>query len=77
MQETAFVDSQGGLLSSRGGAQTHWHRHIGTSLTELTSDGLISSMKLSFDTPYTSLFLSLSFYLFSPHTFDAAIYPPE
>ncbi len=33
MQETAFVDSQGGLLSSRGGAQTHWHRHIGTSLT--------------------------------------------
>ncbi len=34
MQETAFVDSQGGLLSSRGGAQTHWHRHIGTSLTQ-------------------------------------------
>ncbi len=33
MQETAFVDSQGGLLSSRGGPQTHWHRHIGTSLT--------------------------------------------
>ncbi len=29
----SFVDSQGGLLSSRGGAQTHWHRHIGTSLT--------------------------------------------
>ncbi len=35
MQETAFVDSQGGLLSSRGGAQTHWHRHIGTSLTRV------------------------------------------
>ncbi len=35
MQETAFVDSQGGLLSSRGGAQTHWHRHIGTSLTSI------------------------------------------
>ncbi len=35
MQETAFVDSQGGLLSSRGGAQTHWHRHIGTSLTNV------------------------------------------
>ncbi len=34
MQETAFVDSQGGLLSSRGGAQTHWHRQIGTSLTK-------------------------------------------
>ncbi len=22
----SFVDSQGGLLSSRGGAQTHWHQ---------------------------------------------------
>ncbi len=33
----SFVDSQGGLLSSRGGgAQTHWHRHIGTSLTVLS-----------------------------------------
>ncbi len=34
----SFVDSQGGLLSSRGGgAQTHWHRHIGTSLTKAMS----------------------------------------
>ncbi len=41
MQETAFVDSQGGLLSSRGGAQTHWHRHIGTSLTKVTVKSLI------------------------------------
>ncbi len=39
MQETAFVDSQGGLLSSRGGAQTHWHRHIGTSLTRVSLRG--------------------------------------
>ncbi len=38
MQETAFVDSQGGLLSSRGGAQTHWHRQIGTSLTPSSSN---------------------------------------
>ncbi len=42
MQETAFVDSQGGLLSSRGGAQTHWHRHIGTSLTAATWESLLS-----------------------------------
>ncbi len=35
----SFVDSQGGLLSSRGGAQTHWHRHIGTSLTTVTLQG--------------------------------------
>ncbi len=35
----SFVDSQGGLLSSRGGAQTHWHRHIGTSLTLPSLEG--------------------------------------
>ncbi len=42
MQETAFVDSQGGLLSSRGGAQTHWHRHIGTSLTKAIPSSYIN-----------------------------------
>ncbi len=46
MQETAFVDSQGGLLSSRGGAQTHWHRHIGTSLTMVRKEKKISSSLL-------------------------------
>ncbi len=52
MQETAFVDSQGGLLSSRGGAQTHWHRHIGTSLTVET---VLLFGNVLFDIPVLSI----------------------
>ncbi len=33
MQETALWIPRGAFCPLEGGAQTHWHRHIGTSLT--------------------------------------------
>ncbi len=34
MQETALWIPRGAFCPLEGGAQTHWHRHIGTSLTQ-------------------------------------------
>ncbi len=38
MQETALWIPRGAFCPLEGGAQTHWHRHIGTSLTPLFFD---------------------------------------
>ncbi len=59
MQETAFVDSQGGLLSSRGGAQTHWHRHIGTSLTGAMNEAEVLD---AVESTFVVVFLMLSIF---------------
>ncbi len=52
----SFVDSQGGLLSSRGGgpdtlAQTHWHQSYkgyrqGNAVTIVTTEGTIFNLSL-------------------------------
>ncbi len=61
----SFVDSQGGLLSSRGGAQTHWHRHIGTSLTVQISKNVKLYMKKwsIFSLVSWGIFLLSAFYI--------------
>ncbi len=41
MQETALWIPRGAFCPLEGGAQTHWHRHIGTSLTRVITDNCV------------------------------------